>query len=122
MVYETKRSATVMAQNYLTSAKISREKYSELIEIYPQLNDYVSKHILKYDDPLKLWMEISLNEIPFFKPLPKYIKNEFIFNMRRNELEKGNYLYKIDQLANDMCLLQSGKLEISHYAKGYDDT
>jgi signal-transduction protein with cAMP-binding, CBS, and nucleotidyltransferase domain len=35
-----------------------------------------------YDDPLKIFLEISLNQIDFFCELSKYIKNEWIFNMK----------------------------------------
>ena len=40
------------------------------------------QHILLYKDPLKIFLEISLNQVDFFKELPKIVKNEIIFNMR----------------------------------------
>tara|TARA_B110000285_G_scaffold177652_1_gene199605 strand:+ start:469 stop:600 length:132 start_codon:yes stop_codon:yes gene_type:complete len=38
-----------------------------------------------YDDPVKIFLEISLNQIDFFQDLPKQVKNEWIFNMKRKE-------------------------------------
>jgi len=105
MLYNCKRSATVIAKNYCTCARMDRSNYSELLQIYPNLNDYVRQHILLYDDPLKLFLEVSLNQIDFFKDLPKYIKNEWIFNMKRREIEKGAYLYKIDTFSEEMYVL-----------------
>jgi len=46
-----------------------------------------------YDDPLKIFLEISLNQIDFFKVLPRHIKNEWIFNMKQRTLERGRLLY-----------------------------
>lgn len=61
MLYDTKRSATVIAKYYLTCAKIDRSNYNELLQIYPNLNELVKNHILVYDDPLRIFMEISMN-------------------------------------------------------------
>ena len=55
MLYNTKRSATVIAKYYLTCAKIDRTNYNELLQIYPNLNELVKSHILVYDDPLRIW-------------------------------------------------------------------
>ena len=46
-----------------------------------------------YDDPVKIFLEISLNQIDFFKDLPKYVKTEWIFNMKKKTFEVGKYLY-----------------------------
>ena len=51
------------------------------------MTDLIKKHILIYDDPLKVFLEISLNQIDFFKGLSKRIKNEWIFNMKMKQLE-----------------------------------
>lgn len=82
ILYQCKRSATVIATNYCTCAKITRPNYNELLQIYPNLNDLIRMHILEYDDPLKIFLEISLNQINYFKNLDKQIKNEWIFQMK----------------------------------------
>lgn len=60
-------------------------------------------------------MEISMNQIDFFKGLSQHIKNEIIFNMRRRELEMGSLLYQLDTNSVEMYLLQSGKVEVTHF-------
>lgn len=93
LLYRTKRSATVIAKYYLTCAKLDRANYNELLQIYPNLNELIKSHFLLYDDPLRIWMEISMNQIPFFEHLSQHIKNEIIFSMKRRELELGSFLY-----------------------------
>ena len=66
LLYQTKRSATVIAKYYLTCAKLDRANYNELLQIYPNLNELIKSHFLLYDDPLRIWMEISMNQIEFF--------------------------------------------------------
>ena len=52
------------------------------------------QHILLYKDPLKIFLEITLNQVDFFKDLPKIVKNEIIFNMKHKTFDNGKYLYK----------------------------
>jgi CRP-like cAMP-binding protein len=64
---------------------------------------------------LKVFLEMSLNEISFFKKLPKHIKNEFLFCMKPKTYEKGSCLYKRDDNSTEMYCIQSGMIEIFHY-------
>lgn len=48
---------------------------------------------------------MSLNEISFFKKLPRHIKNEFLFSMKFKTFEKGSYLYKRDDESKEMYLI-----------------
>jgi len=105
MLYQCKRSATVIASNYCTCAKINRANYNELLQLYPDLTDLVKRNIMVYDDPLKVFLEISLNQIDFFQGLSKYIKNEWIFNMKLKQLEKGAFLYQLDTNSEEMYVL-----------------
>lgn len=105
MLYQCQRSATVIAKNYCTCAKIDRSNYNELLQIYSSLNELIKKHIMIYDDPLKIFLEISLNQIDFFIGLSKYIKNEWIFNMKCRQYKKGSLLYQIDTNSEEMFLI-----------------
>jgi len=60
------------------------------------MNEVIKNHINTYNDPLKIFLEISLNQIEFFKGLSRFIKNEWIFNMKQTTLETGAFLYQID--------------------------
>ena len=105
MLYKCRRSATVIAKNYCTCAKIDRSGYSELLQIYPSLNEYAKEHIVLYNDPLKVFLEISLNRIDFFKDLSKPVKSEWIFNMELRQLEPNSYLYRMDTNSEEMFVI-----------------
>lgn len=68
-----------------------------------------------------MFLEISLNQINFFKGLSSEVKNEWIFNMKHKQLEKGSYLYKLDTYSSEMYLIQSGLVEVSHELKTLKD-
>ena len=66
LVFRTKRTATVIAKYYLTCAKLDRANYFELLQLYPNLNSLIKSHIHLYDDPLRIWMELCMNQMDFF--------------------------------------------------------
>lgn len=45
---------------------------------------------------------MSLNEISFFKKLPRHIKNEFLFCMKQKTYEKGSFLYQREHNSTEM--------------------
>ena len=86
---ECPRSATVKSENYLTCSRINRESYYELIKFYPDFKALFLKDIHEYMDPVKIFLEVKLNRIPYFKDLPKKVKNEFMFSMEVENMEHG---------------------------------
>lgn len=81
MIYSCPRSATVNSRNYIIASTLNRKNYYELLSLYPNLKHLFVQQILKYREPLKIYMEMKLSRLNFFKNLPKHIKNEFIYNM-----------------------------------------
>ena len=65
--------------NYITCASMNRFKYNEVLNLFPSVNIEMRKKIVQYNDPLKVFLELRLNQVDFFRNLPKYIKCDFIF-------------------------------------------
>ena len=42
-----------------------------------------------------MFLELKLNRLPYFEKLPRYIKNEIVFNFRHKTYETGDLIYKI---------------------------
>lgn len=112
MVFQCKRTASVVASNYITCASISRPKFYELNSVYPIINTLMRKQVEKYSDPLKCFMEMNLNNMDFFKSLPKLVKNDFIFSMKQCSFDKGEFIYRNEECSTEMFLIQSGCVEI----------
>jgi CRP-like cAMP-binding protein len=114
MLYNCPRSATVISENYITCSKISRLRYTELLTYNSNLSQLMRNHVLKYHDPRKIFIEMSLNQVEFFKDLPKIVKNEIIFNMRSKSFDNGKLLYKNGEASKEMYIIQCGYVEITH--------
>lgn len=119
MLYNCKRSASVSVERsyYLTCAKISRGNYNELLQIYPVMNNLMKEYTKMYDDPIKLFLEMSMNQIDFFQGLSQEIKTEWIFNMQLRQIEQGAMVYQLDTASEEMFVVQSGQIDILQYIK-----
>jgi len=105
MLFQCKQTATIISSNYITCASLSRVKFFELNTVYPILNTLLRKEIIKYADPLKCFMEMNLNKIAYFENLPKLVKNDFIFNMKHESFDKGEYIYKNEESSDKMFII-----------------
>lgn len=76
------------------------------------LNDLARQAILYYDDPLKVFLECSLNYIDYFMKFPKTVKNEWIYQMKHRNYEAGKFLCKKDDRSKEMYIIQSGQVDI----------
>ena len=82
LLYRCPRSATVQTAYYATCASLTKQKYQELTRLHPNLKALFVKEIDKYSDPFKVFLELKLSRLKWFRELPKHVKNEFIFNMQ----------------------------------------
>lgn len=105
MQFNCKRTVSVSSISYVTCSTINKKNFKEIITLYPEAHIHLMKQIMSYQDPLKIFMEIHLNKIKYFKDLPKHIKCDILFNMKCVSFEKGDYLYKIGDYPNTMYLI-----------------
>lgn len=110
MLYRCRRSATVTSIYYLQCAKITRDNYEELTVIYPHLNELHKQVIMSYDDPLKAFLDISLNKVDYYRKFPRPIQNEWIYQMKLRQYEKGKFLCQAEQESQEMYIIQSGEV------------
>ena len=61
MLYGCPRSASVIANNYCTMAKLKKLHFDELIHKFPKLLPKFKEKIFHYDDNVKLFLEKSLD-------------------------------------------------------------
>lgn len=65
MIFQNKRTATVISGNYSTFAKLTQEKYKELTQFIPELSSAIQKYINNYDDPVKRHIVKMIKRIEF---------------------------------------------------------
>ncbi|CDW87072.1 cyclic nucleotide-binding protein [Stylonychia lemnae] len=112
MIYGCARTATVKANNYCTLAKLSKEHFEEMIHKTPQLLDKFKTKIYHYDDNVKLFLEKQLDSIDYLQSVPFQTKHDLMYKLKKMNFEKDGFLYKIDDIATRMYIIQQGEVQI----------
>jgi CRP-like cAMP-binding protein len=115
LIYDCKRTCTVVSQNYCTLATISKPDFMEvdrggsMVRLMTTLKQYVCY----YDDLQKLFIENSLNKVSYFCDLKMMCKNDIIFAMERVQFSKGELIATAGEKVEKLILVQDGIVELS---------
>lgn len=85
LIYECKRTCSVISSNYCTLATLSRSDFIECKRQsqFDSIERKFKQQICFYEDNVKLFIENELNKINYFKDLDSMTKNDIIFSMER---------------------------------------
>ena len=101
-----------MSTNYSTIATLDQKRFNELIFKYTHVLGQFKERIYDYDDKQKLFREKSLSMIPYFAKLDEALKHDVLFSLQQEHFERHAFLFKTDDIASDMFIVESGVVEI----------
>eukprot|EP00347_Sterkiella_histriomuscorum_P003751 403363088 len=112
LLYNCKRSTTVFSDNYSTLAKLSYEKFHEILQLFPKLEVQMKIHIKTYNDPQRLFIKACLDRVPHFEFLKEDDKNSLQFNFDQINFKKGDHLQRPGDIPKYMMIIQQGTAQI----------
>lgn len=57
LIYDCKRTATVVSRKYTTLAKMTKARFLQITTEFPRMKDILKKGIFKYNDRMKRFMK-----------------------------------------------------------------
>lgn len=67
LIYECKRTCSVISSNYCTLATMSRSAFIEIKRNdFNEIENKFKDHIINYEDEVKLFIENEMNKIDYF--------------------------------------------------------
>ena len=122
LIYNCKRTASVLATNYCTMAKYTQKCLNELFIKFPDLvEERFKMKIYEYDDQLTRFLLECVDSIDFFQRLDNDTKRDIIYTLKQENFERGALIFKTDEVAKVMFVLQNGIVEIlTQMDKGVD--
>jgi CRP-like cAMP-binding protein len=106
LVYNCHRSATVIANNYCTLARLSQENFKEITNKYPTFLHNLKDQIYMYDDPIKLFLEVQLKKIPYMERVDTDTFHDVMFNFKQETCDKSTYIFKEGETSNGLFLVK----------------
>jgi len=113
VVFNTKRTATVISRNYNTMAKLSKEHYKDVVGSYPEYDQALMKHVYKYQDSRKKFIWKMFQQIEYFKNKMDYpLFHRLMYTLKTQYMEKGEILLKEKDDTDNLFLIEQGCLEV----------
>jgi CRP-like cAMP-binding protein len=94
LIYDCKRSASVVANNYCTLAKLDSNKFHDICSKYPQILKEMKEQIFVYDDENEVFMSSFLNKIEFLRNAELDIFHEVMYNFKQETFDAGTTIFK----------------------------
>lgn len=112
LLYSRPRSASVIATNHATLARLSERQFKLLLEMYPKGRALFQETATKYNDHYLRFLKKTLRLCPFLRPLKRSALNSMIYRLPVTRYDAGHYLYKEGDSVNNVIFILDGKVEI----------
>eukprot|EP00347_Sterkiella_histriomuscorum_P002268 403368814 len=113
LIYNCRRSTSVLSQNYSTLAKLSQVKFKEIIQKFPKLEILMKSHMKLYNDPQLVFIMQSLTKVPYFDFLSDDDRNSLVFNFEQQNFKKWSLIQDTGVVPKNLMILQRGSV-INH--------
>lgn len=107
LIYDRRRTCSVVSLNYCTLATISRPDFLEIKRDshFDQIENQFKQHICLYEDEIKLFAEYELNKVDYFRHLSPPTKNDVIFSMEKITFTPGSLICERGETVDKMILI-----------------
>ena len=93
LIYKCKRSASVISRNYNTLAKMTSDRYRELVAEYPEYEVCLKKYIREtYNDPKIRFIVDMLERVEYLQGVKREIIFDLMFNLKPRSFEQGSVM------------------------------
>ena len=101
---------------------MTQKALNELFRKYPGIVEERFKiNVYEYDDSLTRFLLECVDRIDFFQRLDNDTKRDIIFTLKQENFERGALIFKNDEVAKVMFIIQNGIVEIlTQMDKGVD--
>ena len=97
LLCDCRRTASVKTTNYSTLARIDKPTFKDMCQQFGDLAEKLKENLKGYQDKLKLFLKVSLVNIPFFR------------NLSENTIEEITYLLKQKYYDPNEIIKRAGK-------------
>ena len=97
MIYNCRRTATVIGRNYNTMARLNNQHFKKISTGWPRFKTLFEKRVLKYQDTNLNWLKKVIKQIDYFN-MPIKISRQSLYKMiyllEKENFESGELILK----------------------------
>ena len=120
MIYQCRRSATVISLSYNTFARIIRPRFRELVSEFPEYEACLKKHVKEeYDDPKIDFLKRMVRQVDYLQNCDNEdLIYDIIFSLQQESFEKDQVILQVNQPADKIYFLEEGEVELYTFFEG----
>lgn len=120
LIYNCRRSASVLSSNYNTLARLLQSRYRELVAEYPEYQVELKKHLMEYDDPKIRFMLKMIQKVVYLQNIEKEAIYDIMFSLVPVNYESGTVVLEQDSNADSLIFIEDGILEVYITLEGHE--
>ena len=112
-VFDTPRTATVVAIEYVTLAELTKKDFDIVSENYPQFRTLMRKSALRYNDPHKQFQLTTLRRCAYFSSLPDKSLSELLYILPMQSFDANECIFREGEHPQGTYFILDGEVEVS---------
>mmetsp|Transcript_17298 Transcript_17298/g.31132 ORF Transcript_17298/g.31132 Transcript_17298/m.31132 type:complete len:849 (+) Transcript_17298:1305-3851(+) len=116
LIYDTKRTASVITSMYSNVAKIEKNDFKRLMKNFPEVCERLKARITEYKDPYRCFLKNCLSRIAYLKGLPEPLQDALIYEMQTKSYDANVTVVGEGEVCSLMIILE-GALAVSFKVK-----
>jgi len=112
LLSNSRRTASVVSNNYCTIAEFNSEDFNELVERFPGLKSDMIHIMHNYEDEWHNYLIKLLRKVPFLENCTRVQLSEIAYNLKYQTYEAGSKIVERGDKIDYIMIVVSGELEL----------
>jgi len=112
LLYGCPRTASVVSEGYNTYARLTKERFRNLISEVPTLLTEFEKHVFSYNDKVKKFILKALAKLPFLVGVEEGALHSVLYLLQHRQYEKGSSVFKPGEDQRTFRIVKEGQIEL----------
>ena len=94
LLCDCRRTASVKTTNYSTLARIDKLTFKDMCQQFGDLAKKLKENLKGYQDKLKVFLKVSLGDLPFFRNLSKDSIEEVTYHLKQKYYDPNDIIVR----------------------------
>lgn len=129
MLYDCPRTATVQSMSYNIMGQLDKQKYQNIINLYPKFDDLMRKNMHSYLDPFKNFFYNCFQKFSYFQDIKDKSKtclnqdqfHQLLYLFKQTSYSKGDTIIKEMQATDKIYIVSHGNITFEANIEGVKD-
>lgn len=105
--------------NYATIAHLNKELFRDMCHQFVDVRVKLKDNLKNYNDKLKVFLKLSLRNVPYMKNLSDEVIEEITYNLKQKYYEDSDVIYRAGSLVENLYIVTRGEVNLMMSIEGH---